>query len=312
MSKGESWSPKDFSGTFRGMVPISKALSLSLNLVSVKIMLQTGIEKVVDFSSKVTQIDKSRFPRVPALALGVTELSPLEMARAYAIIENGGKNVIPFSIRYIIDQDGNYIYNKEKEIQEQLEKQIKDGSIQVIDKSTAYILKNMLIKVARSGTPTKSLREQGYFGYSGGKTGSTSSYSDAWYCGFDPKYTTVVWFGFDKGLVSLGRGQVASLLTVPVWGAIHKNFYQDGNYPEFEKEKKPEDVFVRYVCSLNGKRPKKGVCSIIPSYGLFGKKIDNKWHSVPFDEVCNGEQDHYRSLDFESFLEGLDDSQDEI
>jgi penicillin-binding protein 1A len=67
----------------------------------------------------------------------------------------------------------------------------------------------MLQNVADNGTPSTALHSKDfadYHGKSGGKTGSTSSYTNAWYCGFDPKYTTVIWIGYDKNSISLGKG----------------------------------------------------------------------------------------------------------
>jgi penicillin-binding protein 1A len=314
--EGEGWSPQDISGDFRGMVPLNRALSLSLNIVSVQVLLKAGIDAVIDFSSRVTKVPKGRFPTGPALALGVAELTPFEMAQGYAIIANGGKNVIPFSIRYVLDQSGNVLMNREAEVREELARQTEDGSIQVIPEGTAYIIKQMLIGVATSGTPTQALRSDqfgaNYKGESGGKTGSTSSYTNAWYCGFDPHYTSVTYMGFDKSSISLGKGQTAAALAAPIWGRVYRRFYENSEYPSFKSNPSPVpgDVVSGAVCAFNGLSPSE-TCP--KSSNLFLKPIQvaGRTLAVPPNRQCDGDRDHFRSMDITDFLKDAYEFEDE-
>lgn len=313
---GEGWSPQDMSGDFRGMVPLQRALALSLNIVSVQVILKAGVDAVINLTSKLTKVPKYRFPPSPSLALGVAELTPYEMAQGYAIIANNGKNVIPFSIRYVIDQSGQIILNKEEEVLKELSKQTEDGSIQVIPEGTAYIIKNMLINVVKAGTPSQALRNPqygaNYLGEAGGKTGSTSSYTNAWFCGFDPNYTSVVYFGFDKSSISLGKGQTAAMIAVPLWGKVYRRFYENTSYPSFhlDKTKPPPDVVVGSVCAFNGLSPGPN-CPTMQNLYLKPIQIAGREIAVPQNRECDGDRDHYRSLDLKEFIKEVYEFTDE-
>ncbi|WCL48675.1 penicillin-binding protein 1A [Leptospira sp. GIMC2001] len=305
--EGEGWSPQDISGDFRGMVPLNRALNLSLNIVSVQVLLRAGVDAVIDFASKATKVPKQRFPTGPALALGVAELTPMEMAQGYAIIANRGRNVIPITIRYVLDQSGNILMNREQEVRAELAAQSEDGSIQVIPEGTAYIIKQMLIGVATAGTPTAALRSDqfgaNYKGESGGKTGSTSSYTNAWYCGFDPHLTSVVYMGFDKSSISLGKGQTAAALSAPIWGRVYRRFYEGSEYPSFKTnpDPVPEDVVGGSVCAFNGLSPNEN-CPRASNLFLKPDSIAGRTRAVPANRQCDGDRDHYRSLDLVNFL----------
>jgi len=307
--EGEGYSPQDISGDFRGMVPLSRALSLSLNIVSVQVLMRTGTDAVIDFASRVTKTGKARFPTGPALALGVAELTPYEMAVAYSIMANKGKDVIPFSVRYVLNQSGSVVYNREKQVQEELAEEAKNGTIQVIPEATAYIIKQMLIGVATGGTPTAALRDSdkgNYKGESGGKTGSTSSYTNVWYCGFDPKFTTVVWMGFDKSSLSLGQGTTAAGVAAPIWGKLYSRWYNGGPYPSFYPNGKtdeiPADVVKGATCSFNGLTPGPN-CPLTGNLFLKPITMAGRTLSVPGSRQCDGDRDHFRSMDLKDFLQ---------
>ncbi|MCB1192791.1 MAG: PBP1A family penicillin-binding protein [Leptospiraceae bacterium] len=299
---GQGWAPEDSTGDFQGMVPAQRALGLSLNIVSVQLYYKTGPEPIIDFASKLTKANRRYFPPNPSLSLGVAELTPFEMALGYAIIANKGKNVIPFSIRHIMDQSGNIIINKEKEVQNQLIEQAKNGTIQIVPEDTAWITKKMLIGVAQGGTPTASLRQAGFKGISGGKTGSTNSFADAWYVGFDPQYTTAVWMGYDKSSVSLGRGMYASVVTAPIWGKIYSRWYEGKEFPDFGEDPMPEGVVGGGTCAKNGLTPKPGVCLMTSNYHLKPIKVGDHVKSIPYLRMCDGERDHQKTMEFEDFL----------
>jgi penicillin-binding protein 1A len=317
--EGEGYSPQDIAGDFRGMVPLSRALSLSLNIVSVQVLMRTGTDAVIDFASRVSKTGKARFPTGPALALGVAELTPYEMAVAYSIMANKGKDVIPFSVRYVLNQSGTVVYNRERQVQEELAEEAKNGTIQIIPESTAYIIKQMLIGVASGGTPTAALRDAdkgNYRGESGGKTGSTSSYTNVWYCGFDPKFTSVVWMGFDKSSLSLGQGTTAAGTAAPVWGKLYSRWYNGGPYPSFYPNGKadeiPADVIKGATCSFNGLTPGPD-CPLTSNMFLKPITIAGRTLSVPASRQCDGERDHFRSMDLKDFLQReLEITEDEL
>lgn len=319
---GQGWAPEDSTGDFQGLVPLKRALAMSMNIVSVQLYFKTGPDPIADFASRVMAVPKSRFPADPSLALGVAELTPLEMARGYATIANKGRLVFPYSLRFVVDQTGQVIYNKEQEIQKLVEEKTRDGSIQVISEGNAYIVRKLLEYVSLAGTPAQTLRGKefaDYHGEAGGKTGSTTAWTNAWYCGFDPKLTTIVWLGYDKNSISLGRHMYAAALATPIWGKMYKRIYEGQAYPKFEDEYDgdpvPSDVVQSGTCAVNGLAPNPGICDCPTTSSLFLKPITiggiNK--SVPYPRRCEGERDLYRSVNFSDFLkEELKISKDEL
>lgn len=300
---GGGWAPEDSSGEFHGMVPASRALALSMNIVSVQVYMKTGGDAVIDFASKVTKTNPKRFPYNPTLALGVAELTPYEMALGYSIIANKGKDIIPFTVRYVLNQSGNIIYNKEAEVQKILADKEKDGTIQIISPGSAYIMKRMLQMVASYGTPTGTLRDRcKYIGASGGKTGSTSSFTDSWYNGFDPKYTTAVWIGYDKSSISLGRGMTGAIVSTPVWGHMYRRFYEGSTYPEFPNEPVPDEVVRGGSCANNGMIPSSS-CSTIGNMYLKPITISGVTKAYGGTRRCDGSRDHMKTVDFRDFIQ---------
>jgi penicillin-binding protein 1A len=284
---GHGWAPEDSTGDFKGMVPAYRALALSLNIVSVQIFFKVGAEAIIDFASKLTKANKRRFPDNPTLALGVAELTPYEMALGYSILSNKGRDVIPFSVRYVKNQTGSVIFNKEVIIQKELAAKAANGTIQVIPESTAWISEKNVTRCSRSG--------------------STSSFTNVWYCGFDPKLTSVFWMGYDKNSISLGPGMTAALTAVPVWGRIYARWYENREYPQFKlpdgTDPMPEGVAGGGVCAHNGLSPKPGVCPMGGALYLKPAVVNGVMRSVPWNRQCDGDRDHDKAIDFREFLQ---------
>ena len=172
-----------------------------------------GPDKIIDFASRMTKVPPTDFGANPTLALGTTELTPFEMATGFAVYANRGKDVIPFAVRYVVDRDGNEVANIEGEVGEILARKSKNGTIQVISEDVAWIMTQMMARVVDSGTATEGIRIKGGYTKKGaGKTGTTSNWSDAWFCGYTPDIAAVVWVGYDQSFLSLGNapGRVRS------------------------------------------------------------------------------------------------------
>ncbi|MDX1959373.1 MAG: transglycosylase domain-containing protein [Leptospiraceae bacterium] len=308
--EGQSWAPEGMSGQYMGMVPASRALALSLNIVSVQVYFRIGDDPIIDFASKLTKASPGRFPRNPTLALGVAELTPFEMALGYGVIANKGREIIPFSLRYVVNQSGAVIYNKEADVRKTLAEKAEKGTIQVIPEATAFIMRKMLQHVADNGTPAAAIRspEQGNFkGDAGGKTGSTSSFTNAWYAGFDPKYTTVIWIGYDKNTISLGRGMTGAVIAAPVWGKFYRRIYEGKELSYFKdangNDPVPEGVIGGGTCAFNGLSPKPGVCPTTGNWFLAPTTINGVTKSYGGSGPCDGDRDHSKTMDFRDYLQ---------
>jgi penicillin-binding protein 1A len=216
--EGGDWIPENYEGEYYGLVTLRRALALSINVVSVRIADGLGIDTVLGYFAKLLKISrnelKGRVPRNFSIALGSFEVSPFELSRAYAIIANNGKNVIPYSIRYVQDKSGNIIYNPEEEIKAELAEQEKDGTIQIVPPEAARIVISLMQSVISSGTGRGAAIGRPV----AGKTGTTSNYRDAWFVGFTPQLVTGIWMGYDGKGLSLGPGQSGGAVVAPVWG----------------------------------------------------------------------------------------------
>jgi len=217
-TEGGEWMPENYEGEYYGFVRMRRALEKSINIISIRIADTLGIDTVMNYFARLLKFNdserSSRIPRNLSIALGSFEVSPFELTTAYAIIANGGKEVIPFSIRYVKDRNGEILENMEKDVQEQLAEKTRNGTIQVIKPATAQIMISLLRSVISSGTARHANPGRS----AGGKTGTTSNWMDAWFVGFTPQLTTGLWIGYDKLGLALGSGQSAGGIAAPVWG----------------------------------------------------------------------------------------------
>ncbi len=233
-ASGETWAPSNYEGNYTGMVSLKRALAASINIISVRIYDIVGADRIIDYASKILKVSESRFTPSPSLALGVSELTPLEMATGYAIYANRGRDVIPYAIRYITDRDGNELVNMEEEVGNIIAAKEMNGSIQIISERTAYIMTSMMQGVVNGGTPTEAIRvKAGFVKQCAGKTGTTSNWTDAWFCGFTPDIAAIVWVGYDRPFMSLGKHQAGASVAAPLWGMYMRDVYNGMNDPVF-------------------------------------------------------------------------------
>ncbi|MCB1168559.1 MAG: carboxypeptidase, partial [Leptospiraceae bacterium] len=252
---GRVWDPSNYSEGFSGVVPAKTALALSLNTCAVQTFFRVGAEPVIDLASRLMKIrDRSRFNPDPAMALGASEVTPMEMAEALAIIANKGKDVIPFAVRYVTDGDGNILYNKEAAIRKIIAIKTQTGQIQVIEPALAYVMRDMMEEVANGGTAQAGLRTPMHDGGSfqgdfAAKTGTTQMWSDAWIVGFNEDFAQAIWFGYDQGKFSMGGQWAGGSLAAPTLGRILTSYYKTTGRtpPKFDRQK--PDGIVGAECS---------------------------------------------------------------
>ena len=172
---GRVWQPK--GGGRGGRVSIRSAISQSINVPAVHVGADTGIDNVVRFAHDVFGF-RSELPVVPSLPLGTAEVKPIEMAEAYTVFATRGNRVKPNGIRRIIGPDGNVrIENQPKYFPD------------VLSRNTAEFMHECLRAVVTSGTG----RAAGGVADAAGKTGTTNSYKDAWFCGYTDKLVGIAW-----------------------------------------------------------------------------------------------------------------------
>ncbi len=216
--EGSDWMPENYEGEYYGFVRIRRALEKSINVVSIRIAEAIGIDVVINYYAKLLKFNndekKARIQRNFSIALGTLEVSPFEITRAYSIIANGGRDVIPFAVRYIKDRNGNILENREQEINSILMEEARNGTIQIIRPETAQVMISLMRSVISAGTARHANPGRPV----AGKTGTTNNWKDAWFIGFTANLTTGIWMGYDKMGLSLGTGQAAAGIVAPVWG----------------------------------------------------------------------------------------------
>jgi penicillin-binding protein 1B len=208
VSDRETWEPHNYDERYRGRVTLREAFEHSLNVPTVRLTQLIGLNKVVSTASRFGFSEE--FATLPALPLGVTEVSMRELTAAYTPFANGGTRVEPYLVRAVHDHRAESIY--EHDVQ----------SKRVVAADAAYVMHSLLRGVVQRGTASR-LKRFG-LGYVAGKTGTTSDYRDAWFVGYTRDIVTTVWLGFDHGApLRLSSGEAA----IPVWGSYMSAFPHD-------------------------------------------------------------------------------------
>ncbi len=209
IEKDFTWKPRNYEETFHGPTTLRNALEHSRNVVTIKIFKDIGIDYVIEYAQNLGI--ESPLTRDLSLALGSSGLSLLELVRAYAIFNNQGYRVKPCFITKILDRHGNVLEENQPE------------SDKVVEKSTAYIMTNLLQGVVQNGTGwrVKALNRP-----VAGKTGTTNDLHDAWFIGYTPRYVTGAWVGFDEGR-PLGVDETGSRAASPIWLEFMQEILKD-------------------------------------------------------------------------------------
>lgn len=230
-----TWRPENASGKFYGPTRLRKALYLSRNLVSVRLLRTITPAKAIDYV-KNFGFDPKKLPRDLSLSLGSHAVTPQEIARGFAVFANGGYLVEPYLIERIEDPNGGTIYqaspaavpcsNCPTEQQSTEEASTLEDLIaanrpaeeqyapQVIAPQVAYIIDSILKDVIIRGTGTKA-QTLGRRDVAG-KTGTTNGPRDAWFSGYTQDLVTTVWLGFDRNS-ELGKREYGGYASLPIW-----------------------------------------------------------------------------------------------
>ena len=255
---GTPYTPRNYNGEWRGATLTRYALATSMNVVSLRILDQVGLSDGLATAGRLLGLNETQMaqrgfePRYP-VGLGTVAVSPLHMARGFATFPNGGREVIPVSIRYIEDRRGNTILSPAQDVAQDLLR--KGSAAQIISPQAAYLMVDMLKSTVDYGTlRNRRLLVGGFDGMPmAGKTGTTQNWSDAWTVGFSPYMTTAVWLGFDRGgSNSLGTNQTGAMTAGPIWAWYMKEVHKDLPVREFER---PNGLVEVTVTARTGKLP---------------------------------------------------------
>jgi penicillin-binding protein 1A len=212
------WSPSNASHDYSGYMTLREGLANSVNVIAGRLTIGeiAPPNQVIRYAERMGI--KSSLQPYPSIALGTSEVTPLELTSAFATIANNGIHVDPISILKIEDRNGILIDQFAPEYTE------------AISPQTASIITDMMQDVVNYGTGGGVRR---YFHRpAAGKTGTTQNFSDAWFVGFTPQLAAGVWVGFDDHRVKFtnwyGQGAKAAL---PIWGKFMEGVHKEIDLP---------------------------------------------------------------------------------
>lgn len=221
----DGWTPSNSSS--EGDDPnmnynLKTALSQSMNTIAVKVLMETGIENVIDQAKKMGI--ESDLPQVPSIALGTASLSLSELTSAYTSFVNQGKYSKPYYITKIEDGNGNILAEFKPEI----------AKNRAFSEDTRQIMINMLQATVNEGTATRLRYKYGLQNDIAGKTGTTQDNKDGWFVGITPNLVCVTWVGADDHRIgfrntAIGQGANSAL---PIFAKLMQKMNAN---PEFNK-----------------------------------------------------------------------------
>jgi penicillin-binding protein 1A len=229
-----SYSPRNYYNTYYGIVTLTRALEQSFNVSAVKLMDVVGIDKTIQYAHQAGI--STELPPYPSLALGSADLIPMELASAYAAIANQGTWIEPYFVEKVLTPDSIVLERRSPKTRK------------VTTAQTAAVLRRMLEGVVDRGT-ARSLSDLPID--IAGKTGTTNDYSNAWFSGFTPRYTILVWVGYDRPR-SMGRGMAGDKVAVPIWRLIAEDGLETGWLTQDERFTLPSGVIESQMDRASG------------------------------------------------------------
>ncbi len=196
---GRTWQPENYGDRYLGPVTARTALEQSLNAATARLAQQTGVPAIIETAQRLGIA--SPLPVLPAVVLGAAEVTPLEIAQAYAVIANQGLRAEARAVSKVVDRGGRLVERRPIAVE------------RVASAESAFIVTHLMKGVLERGTG-RAARAHGFTRPAAGKTGTTNEARDAWFAGFTPDLVAVVWVGFDDNAPLGLTGAEAAL---PIW-----------------------------------------------------------------------------------------------
>ena len=253
---GQWWAPGNYTkGSFKGAVNVRDILTSSINVPTARAVWETplgengireGINRTVDLTKRMGI--KSYMDPKPALALGASGMTVLELTSAYGVFANGGIRTKPEHILYILDADDNLIYPSPDSPPIE--------NARVLDEKVAYQITSCLENVIKHGTGRRAVN-MGLTRPAAGKTGTTNDFVDAWFVGYTADLIVGVWVGFDQNRRNRRNyNQQGAWAALPIWAEFMINAAR-GPKREFPV---PEGIIFREIDKVSGHLKRAGRC----------------------------------------------------
>jgi len=198
------YTPHNYENDYKGAMTIENAFAESRNIPALKLAARVGIHKVIDLVHRFGVT--SNIPAYLPVALGAAEITLEEQVASYSVFPNDGVRVAPRLVRKVSNADGVTLWEDAPGVDE------------VIDQQTARTMMTLLRAVMQHGTGAAAAALNHPLG---GKTGTTSDFTDAWFLGFSPSITCGVWVGYDSRQ-SLGEKETGAHAALPIWMTFMK------------------------------------------------------------------------------------------
>lgn len=243
--KMKVWTPHNANGYCTGAnMPLKSAFAQSINTIAVKVGQDTGIDNVVKVAHAMGV--KSKLDSTPALALGASDVNLLELVNSYCTVMNDGMYRMPILVTKVIDRNGEVIYDCEKDVPQ---------AQQAIKYKTAFYMQRMLYAgMHEPGGTTMALWEyiHSYDTEMGGKTGTSSNHSDAWFVGCSPLLVGGAWVGGEYRCIHFRTGALgqATRTALPIFGYFMDRVLADPNFKHYHakypeaKEDIPRNTYI--------------------------------------------------------------------
>jgi penicillin-binding protein 1A len=257
----QDWSPGNSDEEYGGYYSLEGALCKSVNTVSVQVLMDSGISEAVALAHKMGI--KADLPEVPSLALGVADISLLQLSQAYACLDNLGRSVTPNYLIRIEDSNGKVLNTFTPEGDQK----------EVLSPETAKIITHYLQAVVNEGTGSEIRSLYKVEGAFAGKTGTTQNFADGWFMGYTPDLVTGCWVGGEEPTIhfrniALGRG---GYMALPVVGKFFNKLYRDPAFRDYKEHyfPAPDEATLALldIPHFTEDNPEKGISNF---WGIFG------------------------------------------
>jgi penicillin-binding protein 1A len=254
MGDGTMWSPMDDDNSYMGAISLREALTMSRNIVAVKLAERVGLDRVIDYAHRMGVT--SPLEANLSLALGSSGVTPLDQATGYATLADQGLHIDPTPFRVVKDALGSSVLDDRF-----------PQATDVVSAGTAFIMTSIFEDVINHGTgyPNAVIGRP-----AAGKTGTTSSFRDAWFVGYTPDLVAAVWLGNDDYtpmVESYGGNVPARIWARFMKAALKGTPPHEFPYPTEELAKVAGCGRGGYEYYLKGTEPQTGCGSSIEAYG---------------------------------------------
>lgn len=221
------WAPHNANGVFTGAsLSLKRAFAQSVNTIAAKLGVEIGISNVIK-TAKAMGI-KSPLHNVPATSLGSSDVTLLELVNAYCTVVNDGKYTKPVLVTKIVDRNGKTIYQSNVK------------PVQVIPYKSAWFMQQLLLGgITEPGGTSQALWGYNIHNYNtnfGGKTGTSSNHSDAWYVGCARNLVGGGWVGGEYRCIHFRSGQLGqgSRTALPIFGYFMEKVLKDPAFARYK------------------------------------------------------------------------------